>query len=59
MVGQTGLVKTPLDPEGHVQVDGELWQAVAADGPVAAGEQVRITGVDGLTLTVARAPRRA
>jgi membrane-bound serine protease (ClpP class) len=59
MVGQTGLVRTPLDPEGQVLVDGEIWRAVAADGPVAAGEQVRITGVDGLTLTVARAPRRA
>jgi membrane-bound serine protease (ClpP class) len=57
MVGQTGLVKTPLDPEGQVQVDGELWRAVAADGPVAAGERVRITGVDGLTLTVAWTPR--
>jgi membrane-bound serine protease (ClpP class) len=59
MVGQTGRVTRALDPEGQVQVDGELWRAVAADGPVAAGEQVRITGVDGLTLTVARAPRRA
>jgi membrane-bound serine protease (ClpP class) len=57
MVGQTGLVKVPLDPEGQVQVEGELWKAIAADGPVAAGERVRVTGVDGLTLTVARTPR--
>jgi membrane-bound serine protease (ClpP class) len=58
MVGQTGVVKRALDPEGQVQVDGELWKAVAPDGPVAAGESVRITAVDGLTLTVARSARR-
>jgi membrane-bound serine protease (ClpP class) len=58
MVGQIGVVRTALDPEGQVQVDGELWRAVASDGPVAAGESVRITAVDGLTLTVARSARR-
>jgi membrane-bound serine protease (ClpP class) len=58
MVGQTGVVRRALDPEGQVQVDGELWRAVAPDGPVAAGESVRITAVDGLTLTVARSARR-
>jgi membrane-bound serine protease (ClpP class) len=58
MVGQTGVVRTALDPEGQVQVDGELWKAVTLDGPVAAGESVRITAVDGLTLTVARLARR-
>ena len=58
MVGQTGVVRRALDPEGQVQVDGELWKAVAPEGPVAAGESVRITAVDGLTLTVARSARR-
>ncbi len=59
MVGQTGVVKTPLDPEGQVQVDGELWRAVAQDGPVPAGEKVQILGVDGLTLRVSRSAQRA
>jgi len=59
MVGQTGVVKTALDPEGHVLVDGELWQAVAADGPVPAGERVQVLGVDGLTLKVSKSARPA
>jgi membrane-bound serine protease (ClpP class) len=58
MVGQTAVARTPLAPEGQVAVQGELWRAVAQDGPVAAGEPVTIVGVDGLTLTVAKAPNR-
>jgi membrane-bound serine protease (ClpP class) len=58
MVGQTAVVRTALDPEGQVQVDGELWRAVVQDGPVPAGERVQILGVDGLTLRVARAAPR-
>jgi len=59
MVGQTGVARTPLDPEGQVQVDGELWRAVAQDGPVPAGEKVQILGLDGLTLRVSRSTQRA
>ncbi len=59
MVGQTGMVKRALDPEGQVLVDGELWRAVAQDGPVPAGESVEIVSVDGLTLTVTKPARRA
>jgi membrane-bound serine protease (ClpP class) len=54
MVGQTGVVRTPLAPEGQVLVDGELWRAVVQDGPVPAGERVQIVGVDGLTLRVTK-----
>jgi membrane-bound serine protease (ClpP class) len=59
MLGQVGVVKRALDPEGQVLIDGELWQAVAEDGPVAAGEMVRVARMDGLTLTVTRSARRA
>jgi membrane-bound serine protease (ClpP class) len=58
MVGQTAVARTPLAPEGQVAVQGELWRAVAQDGPIAAGDPVTIVGVDGLTLTVAKAPNR-
>ena len=54
MVGHTGVVRTALDPEGQVLVDGELWRAVTPDGPVPPGEHVQIVSVDGLTLTVTR-----
>jgi membrane-bound serine protease (ClpP class) len=59
MVGQAGVVRTPLDPEGQVMMDGELWRAVARDGPLPVGEHVEVVRVDGLTLTVAKAARRA
>ncbi len=59
MIGQRGIVRAPLEPEGRVQVDGEIWHAVAEDGPVPAGETVRVTGVDGLTLKVSRAGNRS
>jgi len=59
MIGQHAVVRATLDPEGQVQLDGELWRAVAEDAPVPAGETVRVTGVDGLTLRVSRAANRS
>jgi membrane-bound serine protease (ClpP class) len=58
MVGQVGVVRTPLDPEGQVLIEGELWRAVAQDGPVAAGEPVEVAAMDGLLLKVTRSSRR-
>ncbi len=58
MVGLVGVARSALNPEGQVQIDGELWQAVAQDGPVAAGEAVEVTALDGLTLRVTRPARR-
>jgi membrane-bound serine protease (ClpP class) len=59
MIGQHAVVRAALDPEGQVQLGGELWRAVAEDAPVPAGETVRVTGVDGLTLRVSRAANRS
>ena len=55
MVGGTGVARSALDPAGAVFVQGELWRAVADDGPIAIGETVRVTAVDGLTLKVVKA----
>ncbi|MBI2218596.1 MAG: nodulation protein NfeD [Candidatus Rokubacteria bacterium] len=55
LIGQTGLAREALAPEGQVTVQGEIWSAVVGDGPVAAGDRVRVVGVDGLTLRVVRA----
>ncbi len=55
MVGGTGVARSALDPAGDVLVQGELWRAVADDGPIAVGETVRVTAVDGLTLKVVKA----
>jgi membrane-bound serine protease (ClpP class) len=51
MIGQKGVARTPLSPRGTIMFDGTWWDAVA-DTPVETGQPVRITGVDGLTLTV-------
>lgn len=48
VVGKTAVVRSMLNPEGHVFVDGALWRARAPDeaGRVATGTAVRITGVN-------------
>jgi len=57
LIGQRGVVQTPLDPAGTVWVAGETWTAVADDGPLAEGEQVEIVAVAGLRLRVRRRSR--
>ena len=59
LVGQQGVVRQPLDPEGYVLVHGELWQARAADPPLPAGTPIEVTGIEaGLVLDVRRAEQR-
>jgi membrane-bound serine protease (ClpP class) len=40
-----------LAPQGHVLVEGEIWQAVA-HAPVAAGTGLRVVGHDQMMLEV-------
>lgn len=47
-----GVAWTALDPRGKVRVRGELWNAEASE-PVAAGGEVEVVAVEGLTLRVA------
>jgi len=51
MVGSRATAMEALAPEGHVLVEGEIWQAVAAQ-PVAAGADLRVVGVDQMILQV-------
>jgi membrane-bound serine protease (ClpP class) len=56
LIGQVGVVRQALDPEGFVFVHGELWRARTNGEPVRPGAEVRIEGLDdGLTLTVSAA----
>jgi membrane-bound serine protease (ClpP class) len=56
LVGQIGVVRQALDPEGYVFVHGELWRARTHGDSVPPGESVRVEGLDdGLTLRVAPA----
>jgi membrane-bound serine protease (ClpP class) len=51
LVGEIGVTRSPLAPEGKVFVHGELWDAIASSG-VATGTQVVVRGVEGLRLRV-------
>jgi len=51
MIGQIGEALTHLAPQGKVFVRGEYWNAIALRH-VAAGARVKVTAIDGLTLTV-------
>jgi membrane-bound serine protease (ClpP class) len=54
LIGQIAVAKTPLEPEGTIFVEGELWKAIS-DQPVQAGEKVKILAVEHLTLKVTKA----
>jgi membrane-bound serine protease (ClpP class) len=59
LADQLGVVRQTLDPEGFVFVNGELWRARSSNGPISAGETVRVERVDdGLVLEVTRAEER-
>lgn len=51
LVGRPGVVVRALTPRGQVRVDGELWDA-RAEYPLAPGEEVVVTSLDGLVLEV-------
>jgi membrane-bound serine protease (ClpP class) len=53
MIGQSGRVLSEISPDaaGTVSTHGEIWQAISSES-IAVGTPVRVTGVNGLTLTV-------
>jgi membrane-bound serine protease (ClpP class) len=51
MVGETGLARTPIDPEGTVLVHGEYWRAHSQHS-IAEGQRVSVRAVEGLVLEV-------
>ena len=54
MIGETGLVKEALNPQGRVLVHGELWEA-EADTQITEGERVQVDFVQGLRIKVSKA----
>jgi len=59
LIGRAGVVRSMLNPEGHVYIDGALWRARAAGGAdgedsvIRVGTQVRVADVDGPVIVVA------
>lgn len=52
MIGERGVAKTKLSPEGTVLVHGELWKAISLSGDIEEGDKVEVFEVNGLTLKV-------
>ena len=51
LVGEIGVVKKKISPEGKVFVHGELWFA-RSDSPLEEGDKVRVIKMDNLVLEV-------
>jgi membrane-bound serine protease (ClpP class) len=54
LIGKTGVVRETLNPEGTVFYQGEFWTAISKSGKINTGEEVIITRIDGLKLTVTK-----
>ncbi len=53
MVGETGAAVVDLAPDGIVKVRGATWRARTNRAtPLAAGDEVRVVAIDGITLDV-------
>lgn len=53
MLGREGVAVTDVAPEGTAEVNGGEWRAITNRAtPVAAGEPLRVVGIDGLTLEI-------
>ena len=54
LVGRTAVVEIALEPKGVVLVEGERWTATVDKGRIEPEEEVIITKVEGLKLTVTK-----
>jgi membrane-bound serine protease (ClpP class) len=56
ILGEVGVVRVPIDPEGMVFVHGELWKARSGE-KIDLGEKVRVEAMEGLVLQVSKIER--
>ncbi len=54
MIGGKGKVVSPLDPEGVIKINGELWRAKSAIGKIDVGQEVIVKDQDGTKLIVVK-----
>ena len=54
LIGKMTTVRTPLEPEGTVFHEGEIWKAVLDKGRAGPGEEVIIAKFEGLKLYVTK-----
>ena len=53
LMGEVGVARSALKPEGDVFIHGEIWRA-EADQPIKKGEKVVVTAVEHLALKVTK-----
>ena len=54
LIGETGVVKVKLDPQGLVLIHGETWNA-ESDSTISDGDKVVVEKVEGLKIKVRKA----
>jgi membrane-bound serine protease (ClpP class) len=59
LIGARGVAATDLKPKGEVRVMSEFWEATAKDTTIAAGQEVEVVGMEGMTLVVKLAEQKA
>ncbi len=57
LVGATGVVISPLSPQGQVRLHGETWKARTEGEDLLKDEQIEVLRTEGLTLVVRRPGR--
>ena len=55
LVGQNGIVLTPLRPAGTIELEGRRLDVTANGAFIEAGKEVRVVAVNGSFITVERA----
>ncbi len=53
-IGETGVVLQTIDPQGSVQVHGEIWDAITTGGRIEKGEMIRVVAMKHFLVTVER-----
>jgi membrane-bound serine protease (ClpP class) len=51
LVGRPAHAMEPLNPQGHVLVEGEIWEAISSE-PLPKGASLRVVGLDQYLLRV-------
>ncbi len=57
LIGEVAVTLTNLEPQGLVAVEGERWRATTEGDRIDTGEEVLVTRVQKLLLTVVRKPK--
>lgn len=55
LIGQKGITRTTLRPSGNIEVNGEIYEAIAENGYMEKGVTVKVTGRRDFVLTVIEA----